>query len=276
MIWNKNLYINSGSLSNLKAVQDSLPHAVILAGARGVGTFAVASSMAKSTSDNILVIAKTGESIKISDIRNILSFTKTKVSRARVIIIDDADSMTKPAQNAFLKVLEEPVSNTHFILTSHSPRRLIPTIRSRCQVLYLNPIDSAQTKQLIDSLGVRDQAMRSQIEFIASGLPAEISRLATDEAYLESVSHDIKSVRTLLQGDTYSQVQLIQSLKDDRPKATELLEKSMLVIRRLLQSQPRPELVNKLDQIVTAHERIKLGANVRLQLLDAALPDGKI
>lgn len=51
----------------------------------------------------------------------------------RVFVIDDAERMTLPAQNFFLKTLEEPPSNTLFILLSEWPRMLLDTIRSRCQ-----------------------------------------------------------------------------------------------------------------------------------------------
>lgn len=54
-------------------------------------------------------------------------------SGTRVVIIEDADRMMEPAQNHFLKTLEEPPSNTVFILLTEWPRRLLPTIRSRCQ-----------------------------------------------------------------------------------------------------------------------------------------------
>ncbi len=54
-------------------------------------------------------------------------------SGARIIIIEDADRMQEPAQNHFLKTLEEPPSDTVFILVTEWPRRLLPTIRSRCQ-----------------------------------------------------------------------------------------------------------------------------------------------
>lgn len=53
--------------------------------------------------------------------------------KARVFLIEEATSMQGPAANALLKTLEEPPANTHFVLGSASPVRLLPTIRSRCQ-----------------------------------------------------------------------------------------------------------------------------------------------
>ncbi len=51
----------------------------------------------------------------------------------RLVILLDAERMREPAQNHFLKTLEEPPSNTVFILATEFPRTLLPTIRSRCQ-----------------------------------------------------------------------------------------------------------------------------------------------
>ena len=57
--------------------------------------------------------------------------TKPALSDWRVIIIDAADDLNRNAANAFLKNLEEPPPNTLFLAVSHSPSRLLPTIRSR-------------------------------------------------------------------------------------------------------------------------------------------------
>lgn len=53
----------------------------------------------------------------------------------RVVIIDCADDMNPSVANSILKVLEEPPKNTFFLLVSHQPSRLLPTIRSRCRIL---------------------------------------------------------------------------------------------------------------------------------------------
>lgn len=269
MSWHNSLVISQNSLRSLDAIQKSLPHSTIIAGPKGIGTLAVTLQLARSISSDVMTVGRDEPTIKVSDIRDITSYAKTKVTGSRVIIIDNADRMTSSAQNAFLKMLEEPVPNTHFILTTHNPQSLLPTVRSRCQEVFLSPIDLSQTLKLIDSLDLDSQSVRSQINFIASGLPAEITRLSTDKSYLEQVSGDIESVRTLLQGSLYDKIKLIQSYKDSRGKSIELLESSSLVIRRLLVSQPKTELVNKLDGMITASERIKLGGNVRLQLLHA-------
>ncbi|HEX4160724.1 MAG TPA: DNA polymerase III subunit delta' [Rhizomicrobium sp.] len=61
----------------------------------------------------------------------------------RVAIIDTADDMNDAAANALLKILEEPPSRSLLILLAHAPAKLVPTIRSRCQLLRLRALDNA-------------------------------------------------------------------------------------------------------------------------------------
>lgn len=58
----------------------------------------------------------------------------------RVVIIDSIDDLTPSAANALLKILEEPPVETIFLLVSHRPGQLLPTVRSRCHSLALRPI----------------------------------------------------------------------------------------------------------------------------------------
>jgi DNA polymerase-3 subunit delta' len=59
----------------------------------------------------------------------------------RVIVVDAVDDLENDGANALLKTLEEPPAKTLFLLVSHSPGRLLPTIRSRCRILRFQPVD---------------------------------------------------------------------------------------------------------------------------------------
>lgn len=59
----------------------------------------------------------------------------------RVVVIDSVDDLEPSAANALLKMLEEPPANCLFLLVSHVPGRLLPTIRSRCRRLDFQPLD---------------------------------------------------------------------------------------------------------------------------------------
>ncbi len=72
--------------------------------------------------------------IEVDQAREAVDFVRLSTYRAgyRVVLVDPADSLNLAAANALLKVLEEPPLNTVFVLVSDQPRRLLPTIRSRC------------------------------------------------------------------------------------------------------------------------------------------------
>lgn len=86
----------------------------------------------------------------------------------RVVIIDDADSMNRNAQNALLKILEEPPSNALLILITHRLGALIPTIRSRCRVLQFdtlseNDLANLMEKEIGNTLSSEDRALLSAL-----------------------------------------------------------------------------------------------------------------
>jgi DNA polymerase-3 subunit delta' len=75
--------------------------------------------------------------ITVARIRELADFVNLSTHRngLRVILVHPAESMNIQAANALLKTLEEPPPNTVFLLISHLPQRLLPTIRSRCRIM---------------------------------------------------------------------------------------------------------------------------------------------
>ncbi|MDQ8754799.1 DNA polymerase III subunit delta' [Sphingosinicella sp. LHD-64] len=83
-------------------------------------------------------------SITVDQVRGLqrLFTTTSSLSPWRAVVIDAIDDLETAGANALLKNLEEPPPNTVFLLVSHAPERLLPTIRSRCRVLRLSPLKS--------------------------------------------------------------------------------------------------------------------------------------
>ncbi|AWW74781.1 DNA polymerase III subunit delta' [Erythrobacter sp. KY5] len=80
--------------------------------------------------------------------------TRPTLGSRRVVIIDPADDMEVAAANALLKSLEEPPQGTFFMLVTHRPARLLPTIRSRCRILRFPLLKDAQIEELLDAAGI--------------------------------------------------------------------------------------------------------------------------
>src|SRR6202012_2519978 len=67
----------------------------------------------------------------------------------RVAIIDEAHALNRFGQNAILKILEEPPGQTLILMTATSPGGLLPTIRSRCRLLSLEPLNDAAMTSIL-------------------------------------------------------------------------------------------------------------------------------
>ncbi len=99
-------------------------------------------------------IAKDAErkrSISVEQIREMKPkvLSRPSMSERRVVIIDAADDLERSAANALLKILEEPPQGTSFLLISHSADRLLPTIRSRCQMLRFHALERADVEKIL-------------------------------------------------------------------------------------------------------------------------------
>lgn len=94
---------------------------------------------------------KTGKlrgEIIVDDVRAAIDFLHLMPAESawRVLVVDSADELNRNAANALLKILEEPRPRSVIILVSHAPGRLLPTIRSRCRRLALEPLPPAALK----------------------------------------------------------------------------------------------------------------------------------
>ncbi len=129
--------------------------------------------------------------IEVEQAREAVDFVQLSTYRAgyRVVLVDPADNLNLPAANALLKVLEEPPLNTVFVLVSDQPRRLLPTIRSRCSRIDIGlpPVD--QAAQWLAGQGV-DDAMN--LLALSGGTPLDARRWADGT--------ELDERRTLLEG----------------------------------------------------------------------------
>lgn len=118
--------------------------------------------------------------IRIDEVRKMKSFFALSAADGgrRVAIIDSADEMNPAAANALLKLLEEPPAGVTFLVVSHQPSRLLPTIRSRCRTLRLGPLPPAALADALTLAGgeVAPEA-RTALAELAGGSVGEAFRL---------------------------------------------------------------------------------------------------
>ena len=113
-------------------------------------------------------------SISVDQVRGLqrLFSTTSSMSPWRAVVIDAVDDLERNAANALLKNLEEPPPDTIFLLVSHSPERLLPTIRSRCRLLRLAPLDDdAMTSALRGALPDAEEDEIRALADVGEGAP---------------------------------------------------------------------------------------------------------
>jgi DNA polymerase-3 subunit delta' len=120
--------------------------------------------------------AELARSITVDQVRGLsrLFATTASMSPWRVVIIDTVDDLERAAGNALLKNLEEPPPHSLFLLVSHAPERLLPTIRSRCRPLRLSPLDGDAMASALR--GALPQASDEEIAELAAAAPGSPGR----------------------------------------------------------------------------------------------------
>ncbi len=179
-----------------KFMAERLPGAVLLHGPRGIGkaTFAfdlarkifirtgdeapehVVAQVAAGAYPNLRVLRKaprdTGKgfytAIRVEEVRGLIEEVRMTRGRAgfRIVIVDSIDDCNASSANALLKILEEPPAETLFVLVSHRPGGLLPTIRSRCRSIALRPLAGDDVRRIIGDVPGAEAAVA-----LAGGIP---------------------------------------------------------------------------------------------------------
>jgi len=144
--------------------------------------------LASGASHNLLhltrpVDEKTGKvksAITVDEVRKAGKFfaQTSGTGNWRIVIIDPADDLNRNAANAILKILEEPPKRSLFLVLTHAPGKLLPTIRSRCLPLSLSPLSEDDLAAALDSLGAAPSGPRAgEVLSVAHGSVSEALKL---------------------------------------------------------------------------------------------------
>lgn len=167
-------------------------------------------------------------SIPIDDVRALIGrfATRPTMGNRRVIVIDAVDDLERGGANALLKSLEEPPAGTIFLLISHSPGRLLPTIRSRCRVLRFETVADADVARLL-----REQipdASADEIEtLLRTGAGSPGRALSFAGLDLAAIERDLSAIAENGDADNAVRNRLAKSLstKDAQPRYEAFLER---------------------------------------------------
>ena len=134
--------------------------------------------------------------VLIDQVRELIARLGIRPSRSpvRMAIIDDAEALGDPAQNALLKTLEEPPGHAIIIMVTSSERALLDTVRSRMRTVRFPALHAADLEAILAAHGVTDQARASALALLARGSAANAIALADGDEppmkeLLDALSH---------------------------------------------------------------------------------------
>ncbi|HKO96646.1 MAG TPA: DNA polymerase III subunit delta' [Pyrinomonadaceae bacterium] len=189
--------------------------------------------------------------------------------KARVFIIDDADKLNDSSANALLKVLEEPPETSHIILLTSRPAMLLPTIRSRCQMIRFSPLRSSEIeKHLVDNR-IASPATASIQARVARGSLGRAIEQDFDE-YVTQRESMLRVLKALATGN--DRTELLRSaedlnaapIKDEFEARLDILETLirdawMLALNAPAESVVNEDLLDQLQQVATNLDSVRPG-----------------
>lgn len=263
-------------------------HAVMLIGPDGSGKRTLSIRLAEALlkleeADSVLkhpyflIIEPQNGTISIESVRQLHEHLRLKTvgsaNLRRIIVVESAHAMTTEAQNAFLKILEEPPEDTVIILTVSGQKNVLPTIYSRAQHILIKPSSRDKLVGLLVNKGYDEKEVVKAI-YLSNG------RIGLLKALLEQDSEHplaaaIKHAKEILISPTYMRLIEIESLAKDKQKIHIFLEALQRISRAALQqssSSGREKDIKKwhsiLKSVFNTQKLLDKNANTKLLLTD--------
>lgn len=272
-----------------------LPHAVLIEGEEGLGKTTLAEFLCKAVfceEDNppcgkcagcrlfmtgnhpdltVVEPEKDRKTISVSSIRNIVAAAAVSPQRAKrhIFLIDCAEAMTPEAQNALLKILEEPPASVMFILTSESRAQLLTTVVSRCAVLTLSPVDGKTAEEYISGRVKKDaEDIKKAVASARGNIGVALALLRKKSA--SAAGDTAQSFADIMQnGSQYEMLKLLLPLEKSRPKTLDFYNALEVKLVSLIRASRSKTLVGRYERLyntVIDHKAL-LKSNANLSLL---------
>ena len=250
-------------------------HALIIEGKEGAGKGTIANLLAtkllKISSDrlsnypNLLKIEAVNNSISINEVREAQKFMKLKTTGQetirRILMVDKAELMTIEAQNAFLKILEEPPADTVIFILTSQKIKLLPTIRSRAQTFSVKSISKQEIDSFFSNQGYDSGAVTSAYH-AASAQVGLMSSLLNDDQDNQQLE-ELKRAREVLAMSKLQRLVYVDELSKQK-ESVPLFIKALIITS---QAALRQTVANdKMTQAKRWHRTLKLAVEAERKL----------
>ena len=243
-----------------------IPHAILIEGEDGLGKKTLANYIAKAclcsnepspcgecktchlvevgSHPDFQVIEPDGAQIKVDQIRNLRveAFLTPMAAKGRVFVIYAAHTMNDAAQNAFLKVLEEPPQGVTFILLTKSAKFLLETVRSRCVAFTLSPapFEDDAINKVAALAGVTNAEAQTLLIATDGNIGRAISSANSDTVFLSGVASKILSLAAAK--DRLGILTCLQPYVKDRAMVSELIVELKTALAKEIKKKAMKEM----------------------------------
>jgi len=245
-----------------RKLNDSFSHANLIVGNDGIGKSIIAKYMSskiikrkdESECVDIVKYYPSSASFGVDDVRNIINEVNKKPYEGdrKVLILYRCDKLTIQAQNALLKTIEEPPRGVYLILLSDSLETILDTIKSRCQIYKLTPLNKEDILNYIEDkyTDLASDDKKSALAY-AAGVPGKVDRFIGDQnlKYLRDICIGLfEDILKRENGLVLKYEELLKNSKDDK---LELLDILLSYIRdiMLFKEVNNGELIVNFDKV---------------------------
>jgi len=203
------------------------------------------------------------DSIGIDAVREIKNFLwqKPNVSARRVLVIEEAEHLTTEAQNALLKVTEEPPASSLLILVTSDIESIMPTILSRLPKIFFGPV---KEKTIAAWLNKEEKLAKTKAEALAKqamGKPGLAWRLLHDEVFQEN----LKSAQAFLKTSATGRKDFLKKLLEPDEFNLRIFLEAVIIV--LAWEKPTPAKAALWHKALRLYDNANnFGVNPRLQL----------
>lgn len=190
------------------------------------------------------VVTPDGSQIKVDQVRELRveAFLSPMAANGRVFVIESAHTMNDAAQNALLKVLEEPPQGVTFILLAKSAKLLLETIRSRCVCFSLSPVPFEQEgiNKVATLAGISYAEAQNLLIATDGNIGRAISSADNETVFLSGVAFELLTLAAAK--DRLGILNLLQPYVKDRAKVTEIIFELKTAISKEIKKKAMKEI----------------------------------
>ncbi|MBX4205282.1 MAG: AAA family ATPase [Candidatus Doudnabacteria bacterium] len=253
-----------------------IAHAFLFTGPSFVGKHEVAKIFARTLLEHSRndfhpdLLELSEEPIKIEQIRDLAYKLALRPYQAKykVAIIDNADSMTIEAQNALLKILEEPKIYTILILVTSNPGKLLRTISSRTQKINFGLVPPEEYQKLLSENPEDEQTLLT----LSAGRPGLARRITADPELVEKIKGIESSFNIIQTQDISEKLKLAYDLADlETADLKQVLDFWLMGYEQLLNQKPTLANAKNIVQINLSRKFLDQNVNSKLLLTNLML-----